>query len=325
MNDGPGRERLPIIRVLGVAAIVVLTGGMGVFRAGPAVADPAPLTLQYTCSFPLIGDQSMTTSLVWNASATHVAGQATPRLPVNASATVGPTFAQALGLVGAKTVEGTADATAVVATPQGDISVTTPLNVSETDVPESGSMTFGASGTTPSLVFSQPGNAQITIGGLSLHMTPRSANGGLTVVGEVDTSCELIPGQNDVLASFRILSAGGSTTRPANVPPTAVPGPIASGTPGIPTSPNASGSTHAAGPAASAGPHPDASDIASGTATPAVADDPRVASPAPASTIGSDPMGPLLMAAGVPAVGAAACGFVWWLRRSRGAVDGPED
>jgi hypothetical protein len=236
-QDYTGGERLPKTRILRMLAAAALVGSMAVFGAGAAAAAPAPLTLQYTCSFPLIGDQPMTASVVRNASDPRVVGQATPRLPVNASATISSTVRQALALVGATTVEGTADAAAVVVAPQGDISDTVPLNVPVTDVPASGSMTFQASGTLPLPVFGRPGNAKITVGGrLTLHFTPRNASGGLTMLGKVNTSCELDPGQNNVLASFQILSAGGS--------------PVASG---IPTAGTVSPSTSASASAPATG------------------------------------------------------------------------
>ncbi len=305
VNDGPGRERLPRIRILGMVAAVALVGSVGGFGAGPAAADSAPLMLRYTCSFPLIGSQPMTASIVWNASDTHVVGQATPRLPVNASATIGLTVRQGLNLVGATSVEGTADATAVVVAPQGDISVTEPLNVPVTGVPTSGSLTVRASGTMPSLVFSRPGNAKITVGGLTLHFTPRDGSGGTTVVGEVNAPCTLNPGQNDVLASFQILPAVG--------------GPTASGMPGTPKAgtvgPSASASARATVRADLVSPDPGASDTASGTATATDAGDPSIASSATGATSGSD-FASFLVAVGALAIG-AAFGCVWWLRRRR--------
>lgn len=302
------QRRVSVPRVLGVIAVVAFTGGTGV------AAGAAPLILRYTCSFPLIGDQPMTTTLVWNASDRHAVGQATPPLPVNASGTIGPFVTEALRLAGATTVEGAADATAVVGAPEGDIGVTTPLTVPSTAVPASGPMTFTAHGTAPSVVFNRPGDARITVGGLALHMTPRNANGDLTVLGVVQASCELDPGQNGVLASFRILPAAGSTTPPTGVPPQPTPaGPVA---PGSPTDPSPS-----------AGSDPGTSGTTSAAATAASSDDPVTRSSTASAgdiveTDGSSLLGLLLVAVGVPTAGAVACGCVWWLRRRRG--DGPE-
>ncbi len=313
----PGGEGSPKIRVLRMATAVALVGSMALFGAGAAAAAPAPLTLRYTCSFPLIGDQSVTASVARGTSDTRVVGQATPRPPVNASATISSAVRQALGLAGATTVEGTADAATVVVAPQGDITDTVPLNVPVTGVPASGSMTFQASGTLPSHVFSRPGNAKITVGGLILHLTPRNASGGLTMLRTFDTSCELDPGQNTVLASFEILPAGESPA--ASGIPTA--GTVS---PSAPTSASASTSAPATGRATSVSPDPGASDTASGTATPTVAGAPSIASSATPSASGSAFVAPILTILGVLAAGAAAF-FVWWLRHGRVDVDGPED
>jgi hypothetical protein len=300
-------------RVYGMITAAVLVGSVGICAAGPAAADSASITLQYTCPFPVIGDQPVTASLAWNPSATRVVvGQATPQLPVNASATVGPIFTQVLGMAGAATVEGTADATAVVGAPQGDLTVTIPLTVPVTAVPASGPMTVAANGTAPSLVFSRPGDAKITVGGLVLHLIVRNASGGL--IGEGSGPCALSPGQNDVLTSFPILSAETSPTQP----PSAVPGRSTSGTH---ASASTSASARTTGPATSVSKGQTATTTASGTATASVAGHPGIA--ATASTSGPDYGEPILVAAGVLAVAAVAFGLFWWLRRRR--ADGRED
>ncbi|MFT7839256.1 hypothetical protein Q5530_24190 [Saccharothrix sp. BKS2] len=322
------RKGLPALRALGVAAAVLLIGGAG---APPA---SAALTLRYTCSFPVIRDQPMTATITWNASDSHVVGEATPPVPVTASATIAPFVTQALTFAGATTVEGSAAADAVVTAPEGDIGVTTPLTVPVTPVPASGPMTFTAHGTARSLVFRQPGNARITLGGLALRMVPRNADGDLTAMGEVHAPCRLDAGQDGVLASFRVLPAEGSATRPTTAPPrpTAAPGPTAPG--GAPTAPGGSAPARVTGPDA-----PDGPDPGTPGAVPAGIDDPgtpaataptgaSATAPSTASAGGTRPTGDpnlsrlLLVAVVVPAVGAVAGGCAWWSRRRRG--DGPE-
>ncbi|WP_411089949.1 DUF6801 domain-containing protein [Streptomyces sp. 061-3] len=314
-------------RVLRLFMTVAFVGSIGLFGVGSAAADP---TLRYTCPYPLIGDQPMTASVVWNTPHTHVVGRATPRSPVNTSATVSSTVTQSLRLAGATTVEGTADVTAVVTSPQGDIPILLPLKVPVTDVPDSGSLTVKASGTLPSLVFRRPGAGKVIVGGIALHITPRDASGDETALGKVDSSCDLNSGQDGVLASFKIRSAGAS--------------PTASETRGIPTagssgaggSAGSGGSDGSAGPSTSASgrpasPDPDAdpSDTASGKATASVGGAPTSASPAASATGGSDFAAPLRAAVSLLVVsataGAAALGCVWWRRQRRADVDGPED
>ncbi|WP_329219446.1 hypothetical protein OG352_23155 [Streptomyces sp. NBC_01485] len=320
-----------------------LVGLVTVFGAGFAVADPAPRSLHYTCPFPLIGDQPMTASVVWNASDTHVVGRATPGLPINTKATVGADVTRSLRFVGATTVEGTADVHAVVAAPEGDIPVTMTLRVAKTAVPESGPLTVPASGTIPSLVFHRPGPAKIVVGAIDLHLTPRDGNGDETLAGKVDTSCDLNNGQDGVLATFEVVPAS--------------PGPTASGTPSAPGEPgrsrppgapgtsegpgaadpsesgSASASTSASakvrGPSGS--PSGTASASRSGVPDTASSDTaspetgvpdtgvPDTASPDTAATGGTHLSAPLRAVAAFLAVSAASAGIGWWGWRRRRA------
>ncbi|WP_372463825.1 DUF6801 domain-containing protein [Streptomyces pinistramenti] len=324
-------------RGLRLFTAVAVVGSVGwLFGAGPAASDANPRTLHYTCSYPLIGDQPMTASVVWNASHTHVVGRPTPRSPISTSATVSSTITQSLRMAGAATVEGTAAVNAVVASPQGEIPISMRLKVPVTKVPGSGSLTVKASGTLPSLVFHRPGAGKAIVGGIAMHILPRDASGGETPLGKVDSSCGLNSGQDGVLASFTIRPVEPSPTASETKGiPTAEPG----GTGGTAGSGGADGSDGSAGPSASAsgrsgstGPGADPSATASGTASASAA--PAGASPTASPTAsaigrGSDLSAPLRAVVGVLVVGAmagaAAMGRVWWRRRRRADADGPED
>ncbi|MFC4606255.1 DUF6801 domain-containing protein [Streptomyces maoxianensis] len=318
-----------------MVAAVVLSGSAGFFGAGSATADPAPRTFSYTCAFPLIGDEPMTASVVWTASHTHVVGQATPRSPVNTTATVGENVTGSLRLIGARTVEGTADVHAVVAAPEGDIPKTVTLEVPKTDIPESGPLIVRASGTLPSLTFHETGSAKIVIGDIDLHLTPRDSDGDETMVGEVNAPCDLNSGQDGVLATF--------TIRPAAT------GPTASGTPTAPGTPNGPGGTPGAGGSGTSGsgsgsgpgsvsgsPSGSASGSASASASTKVRDPsgrpsgtasasrsgaPSNASPAASETGGTDFAAPLRAVAAFLAVSAVALGCGWWGTRRRRTRD----
>ncbi|KAA2262723.1 hypothetical protein F0L68_12590 [Solihabitans fulvus] len=197
----------------------------GVCGAGQATADSAGATLRYTCTLSSFPGQAMTAQLAWDAPATVLVGQAAPTVTVTATATVGPTVTWALGLVGAATVAGSVDAPGVVAAPEGNIGAAVRMIVPRTAVPASGPMAVHAAGTTPGLVFHQPGHATVTVGNdLALHFSPRDAGGNPTVTGEVDLSCTLDPGQNAVVFSFTITPAPvaappvGPATSPARSP-----------------------------------------------------------------------------------------------------------
>jgi hypothetical protein len=300
-----------------------LVGLVTVFGAGFAVADPAPRSLHYTCPFPWIGDQPMTASVVWNASDTHVVGQATPRLPINTAATVGTDVTRSLRFVGATTVEGMADVHAVIAAPERDIPVTVKLKVAKTAVPESGPLTVPASGIIPSFVFHRPGPAKIVVGAIDLHLTPRDANGDQTLARKVDTSCDLNNDQDGVLVTFEVVpaspgpTASGTPSAPGEPGKSRPPGaPGTSGGPGA-ADPSASGAVSASASASAAVQGPSGSP--SGTASASRSGAPDTASPDASATGGTHLSAPLRAVAAFLALSAALAGIGWWGWRRRRA------
>jgi len=303
------------MRIILWAAIALgLTGGIvGVLGAGTAAAQPVSLTLRYTCSFPLINDQSITARIQSDIPKSIAVGESSQRFTIDAVTTVGATLTQGLGLIGMKTVEGTVDAKTSVAAPHGDISVTVPMAITRTSIPASGSFDVSATGTAPTLRFSQPGNGKITVGGLVLHLVPRNASGDLTFLGKLDVPCTLDAGQDNAAIPFDIT---GTTTAT---------GSVASGTTGAPgtrtptasetTRPTTNGTTSSttSGAAASTG-------AASGSTKPTT-EDPASAT---ATTGGRDAEGPILLAvgtAGTLVAGAAAVRFGSRLRNRRRTAD----
>lgn len=187
-----------------IASGVVLAAMMVVDGGGMAAASGGT-TLRYRCAMPLFPEQPMTVRLTWNAPKSVAVGQKTPIVPFDAVATMGEAVTQGLGVVGATTVEGTATATGAVAAPGGNTPVRVPLTVPRTPVPPAGSITVVASGRTPALVFRRPGHATVTVGReFTVRLVPKTADGGLTMIGQVDASCTLEPGQNTMLTSFEI-------------------------------------------------------------------------------------------------------------------------
>ncbi|MBT2391775.1 hypothetical protein J7E87_20640 [Streptomyces sp. ISL-1] len=128
-------------------------------------------------------------------------------------------FTQMAALAGAKTIEGSLDGNATVTAPQGSMPLTVPMTIPRTTIPASGSFDVTAKGTAPSLSFSRPGNAKVTVGDLTLHLTPKDANGNTTAVGTINAPCALDSGQNTVLQSLVItepVKATATTTGEAS-------------------------------------------------------------------------------------------------------------
>jgi hypothetical protein len=200
-----GTERSWAAIALGLTAVLgVASGIVGTLGAGTAVAQPVSLTLKYTCSFPVIGNQSLSARISADIPASHTVGEPSHRFAIHAVATVGTTLTQGLGLLGVKTIEGTLDARTQVAAPQGDLGITVPLTIGKTTMPSSGALSIPANGTAPTRTFTKPGRAKITVGDFVAHLVPRNASGDLTVLGKLDVPCTLDAGQNDVIASFTI-------------------------------------------------------------------------------------------------------------------------
>lgn len=206
---------------------------MGVSGAGTAAAQPASLTLKYTCDVPVIGDQPFTAKIDADIPASVAVGESSRKFAIDAGTTVQKDLTPWLGRIGVKSVEGIVEANIGVAAPQGDRRVRVPLRIARTSVPTSGSFDVTAAGTAPALTFSQPGNARITVGDIRLHVVGKKADG--SVRGKLDLRCALDAEQNDVVGSFEITGAGtttGSTTSGSSGATTAGATPVSPSTDG---------------------------------------------------------------------------------------------
>lgn len=176
-----------------VAVLVVFSG------AGPSAAADQSLSLNYTCSFPLIGNQEVPVTIDLTLPDTITAGQSTGDIPVTANVTVPANATSGLNLVGAKTVQGTATSDVTVAQGGTSTDVQPQLTIPSTPVPSSGSFPVVASGTQPGLTFASAGDGTITIGNVSTTLDPKKADGSDTSLGTFTSNCTLDSGQNNVI------------------------------------------------------------------------------------------------------------------------------
>ncbi|WP_405832686.1 MULTISPECIES: DUF6801 domain-containing protein [unclassified Streptomyces] len=209
MRTGKHIQNPPVPRgPLRLAAVAAVAGGvLGLSGTGPAAADPVSLTLRYTCSTGLIGNLPVTVQIHSDFPASAEAGKPTPAFPVSATVPVPADAARALGGIGVTSVEGTVEAQARVAAPEGDSRVSVPVEV-KARIPAAGSFRVETSGSAPSLTFRQTGSARITVGDLVAHLALKDARGRVVYPGRIDARCTPEAGQNNVLASFRITGAG---------------------------------------------------------------------------------------------------------------------
>jgi hypothetical protein len=189
--------------IAAVTAALAMTG-FGLVTGGGSAAAAASLTLQYTCSFPLIGTQNVTAVINANVPTTAVVNHPTAPFALSATVSVPAAATSGLNLVGSKTVAGTASASSTLTNGATTTNVTVPLTIPSTAVPASGTFNVVASGTAPSETLTHTGTATIKVGNFSTTLTPRNASGGTTALGTFTSACTLVAGQNTTLATFPV-------------------------------------------------------------------------------------------------------------------------
>jgi hypothetical protein len=206
---------LALIAAAGLGAGLLVGGG-----ASPASAA-ASLTLDYTCTYPLINQQDLTVAIEVALPDHAEAGVPTAPFDIEAISTVSASTTSGLALIGAKTIEGSAVSHVDVQAPQVDLpDVQVPVTVAKTPVPASGAFDIPATGQTPSLTFPAPGTGTIDVGNLDLTMIARDGAGnpialpGANPDGSFDAPCSVKPGQEQRLASFPIVGEPGDNQAP---------------------------------------------------------------------------------------------------------------
>ncbi|SDI46988.1 hypothetical protein SAMN05192558_104325 [Actinokineospora alba] len=191
----------------GVAAVSVaglITVGL-VVGAGSSSAVPVTLTQNYDCVFPLIDNQPIKIVVSSEIPATVALGEPTGAFKIKALSMVGADAAAGLGLVGARSIEGTAVSVAEIDSPELKATVTVPVGIAKQPVPRPATdFTIEAIGETPSLSFTKPGTATVSVNDIAITMIARKLDG---------TPIEL-PGSDPVTKAFKAdctLNAGEPT------------------------------------------------------------------------------------------------------------------
>ncbi|MFD9960824.1 fibronectin type III domain-containing protein [Amycolatopsis sp. NPDC058986] len=186
--------------------------------SGTSSAAQGELTQNYSCPFPLIGNQNVSVAVKTTQPSTIETGKLTPAIEITAVSNAGKTATDGLRLVGAETIKGTARATSTVTMPgtQGAMTVKVDADVPNQPIPAKGNdLVVNATGSAPALRFDQPGTATLAVNGLQLEMTPLKADGTPTNLGTFTADCTPAPGQDTVLQTYTV-------TGPAVTPETVV-------------------------------------------------------------------------------------------------------
>ncbi len=190
-----------------VIALSVLTVG-----AVSARAAESSLTLSYTCTFPLIGSQSVSATYGQNLPGSVTQGVPNSPSAVTADVTVPAVVTKGLALIGAATVKGSAVTMQSVTNGATRFGGPVPYTVPSTPVPASGAFTMHATGTFPSVTYPNTGTAKLAVVSLSLTLTPLDSKGKPTALGTFTAPCTQGRGQDNVLGTFAVLAPLPATT-----------------------------------------------------------------------------------------------------------------
>jgi len=189
------------------------------FGAGAANADTST-DLTLTCPFPLIGVQTLQSTVTTNIPATTEVGVPTPNFNITAVNQIPADAAVGLGLVSARTLEGSAAVDSRLVQSSGTLPLPVPLAIEETTVPSPAApFSVLASGQTPSLTFEAVDTIDIFVDDIVLDITARTADGSMAPapLGEFTSDCT-IEGGAQLLTSFDVVDPnGGGNDDPAEL------------------------------------------------------------------------------------------------------------
>jgi hypothetical protein len=213
----PPKQRGParIVAVTGVVLGLIASLTTIVVQGRVVTAAPVSLTLNYNCTFPLIGAQPLSVEIHSDMPTEIAAGSPTGAFQIDAVATVSETARVGLRTVGAATLEGTVSAASHLSAPNLDLPLTVGMTIAPVAIPTaSGAFPTNASGSTPSLTFQaqNAGTATISVGDIVMTLTPKAANGGPTGLGTFESACTAVPGQSQVLHTLTITGGTSATT-----------------------------------------------------------------------------------------------------------------
>jgi hypothetical protein len=205
------RSAVAALAVAGLAAgtAAVLQGG------GSAGADPVELTLEYSCTFPLIGNQEISVEMHSDMPTEVNVGDKVGPFQIDAVTTVNEAARNGLRTVGATTLEGDVMATSHLSVPGLELPLQVPLDIPQQPVPATaGAFTVTANGSTPDFTFQQSnvGTGVISVHNLVLTLTPRTSTGGETGLGTFESQCTALPDQNPTMHTFQIKGSGSTTS-----------------------------------------------------------------------------------------------------------------
>jgi len=181
---------------------------------GAAVAAPVNTTLEFTCFFPIIENQTIIANISGDyPESIEIPVDGSPvELPptaIEVIATVPDRARAGLSFASAESIKGVAHSINTFHTAAGDIPNNTDLDIPETEVPAgSGPFDMPANGVTPAQSFdlNHLGAVSLTVDDLIMDIVTLRADGSVAAapIGEFTTDCTLNPGQDNVLTTIQV-------------------------------------------------------------------------------------------------------------------------
>lgn len=195
------------LRIVACAAAIAAT-----MQVPTAMAAPVPgeitRSVEFDCAFPLIGTRPVKTTIAFTAPATAKVGERVVFTNFHMDVVLDTRTSDGLRLVGAATLEGTAEPE--LATTVGPTTITSTLEgmtIPRTAVPALGATTVRIIGDLPGLRLDEPGTLTLAVGtALDGLITPRLANGEPTRLGTFPMPCTAKSGQDLGLTSIPVTS-----------------------------------------------------------------------------------------------------------------------
>ncbi len=195
-----------------------LAGAVLLGLGGVASAQvPVELSVHYSCTYPLIGDQPLRADISSEMPEEQVVGEETGEFPIDVLATaMGDTWT-GMDLVGGRYIEGTAIADSNLSGTNLDLDLEVPTTIPRQDIPEEpGDFEITAEGSTPSLTFTEnnEGDVVITVGDINMNLIATDEQGEPVFfpnsdpdTGEFPVPCVLEEGEDNVLHTFEVVTA----------------------------------------------------------------------------------------------------------------------
>lgn len=207
----------------GLAALALTGLGLGLVNAvgtAPAAADPVSATLNYRCTYPLIGARDLTVKILSDLPKEIGVNQTLPDVWVQTQDTIGADTTEGLQAIGARTLEGKAIAKVALHAPEFEGGVLDIPNVTQVlekvQVPSSGAFDIRSIGRVIAPTFSQEETVTVKINDLELSVTPKKADGSPTGMGTFKVPCVQKPGQDNTLATVRVVNRDVTNPPPPN-------------------------------------------------------------------------------------------------------------